>query len=265
MQVPFPISDGATRGRSLVPTAILTDLHANREAMEACLEHARAAGATRFAVLGDLVGYGADPGWVVDAVRALAEAGAPVVRGNHDDAVVGPDHAAMHEAARAAVSWTRNRLDESQRAWLATLPLTAELPGGVLLVHANGWKPGGWEYMDGAFEAQRCLQAVPHRLVLAGHVHEPALYHLGPTGRPAGFMPVPAVPIPLSSQRRWVALPGSLGQPRDGVPAACWAMLDDAARTIVFHRTPYDNAAAAAKVRAAGLPESLALRLETGR
>lgn len=261
MQLPFPLR----RSARIVPTAILTDLHANREALEACLEHARSAGATRFAVLGDLVGYGADPGWVVDTVRALADDGAPVVRGNHDDAVGGADHASMHEAARTAVSWTRGRLDAGQRAWLATLPLTAELPGGVLLVHANAWNPGGWEYVEGAFEAQRCLHAVPHRLVLAGHVHEPALYHLGPTGRPAGFVPVPGVAIPLSSQRRWMALPGSLGQPRDGIAAACWAMLDDAARGIVFHRTPYDNTAAAAKVRACGLPESLALRLETGR
>lgn len=247
-----------------MPTALLTDLHANREALEACLLDARRAGATRFAFLGDLVGYGADPEWVVDTVESLAAEGAPVVQGNHDRAVVDGIVGGMHGIAGQAIAWTRTRLGPGQVDFLRGLPMSAVM-GDALLVHANAWAPSGWEYIESAFEAQRSLRACTQRLVFHGHVHEPALYHVAAHGRPAGFTPVPGVPIPLSMQRRWLAIPGAVGQPRDGIPAACWALLDDRGATLTFFRVPYDNETAARKVRAAGLPESLATRLETGR
>ena len=246
-----------------MPTALLTDLHANREALEACLEHARRIGATRFAVTGDLVGYGADPGWVVHTVMGMVDNGAIVVRGNHDDAAVHGAPGRMRAVAAEAIDWTRAQLSDVQLAFLDSLPLTAQLDD-MLLVHANAWNPGAWEYVDGAFEAGRCLQACTQWLVACGHVHEPALYRTAPGGRMVGFAPVPGVPIPLSSQRRWLVIPGSVGQPRDGISAACWALLDERDATLTFHRVPYDVEAAARKVRAAGLPESLAVRLENG-
>lgn len=246
-----------------MPTAFLTDLHANREAFEACLEHADRAGATRFAITGDLVGYGADPSWVVQRVMRMVADGAIVVRGNHDEAAVHGASGRMRAVAAEAIEWTRSRLNDAERRFLAELPLTARLDD-VLLVHANAWDPGGWEYVEGAFEAARSLQACTQWLVVCGHVHEPALYRTAPGGRSVGFTPVPGVPIPLSAQRRWLAIPGSVGQPRDGIAAACWALLDERDATLTFHRVSYDVEAAARKVRAAGLPESLAVRLENG-
>lgn len=247
----------------IMPTALLTDLHANREALEACLEHTHRVGATRFAITGDLVGYGADPSWVVQTVMRMVADGAVVVRGNHDEAAVHGAPGRMRAVAAEAIDWTRTQLSDAERLFLAELPLTAQLDD-ILLVHANAWDPGGWEYVEGAFEAGRSLQACTQWLTVCGHVHEPALYRTAPGTRTVGFAPVPAVPIPLSAQRRWLAIPGSVGQPRDGVAAACWALFDERDATLTFHRVPYDVEAAARKVRAAGLPESLAVRLENG-
>ena len=127
--------------------AILTDIHANKEAFQACLAHARLLKADRIALLGDLVGYGADPAFAVDTAMALAAAGAIVLKGNHDAAIDGSDEN-MNATARAAIAWTRGRLNDGQRAFLRTLPLTAE-EGEVLYTHANGYSPGGWDYVLG--------------------------------------------------------------------------------------------------------------------
>jgi diadenosine tetraphosphatase ApaH/serine/threonine PP2A family protein phosphatase len=100
--------------------------------------------------------------------------------------------------------------------------------------------------------------------IFSGHVHEQALYHLAPGGTALHFKPVPGVAIPVPSRRRWLAVVGSVGQPRDGNTAACYALFDTVRAVLTFHRVPYGWAAAAAKIRAAGLPEALALRLERG-
>jgi diadenosine tetraphosphatase ApaH/serine/threonine PP2A family protein phosphatase len=108
------------------------------------------------------------------------------------------------------------------------------------------------------------MHATDCRLTFCGHMHVPALYHLSEIGKAGDFAPTPGTAVPLSEQRRWLAVPGSAGQPRDGDPAACYAMFDTAARTLAFHRVPYDHDGAAAKVRAAGLPAVLAERLIHG-
>jgi len=243
--------------------ALLTDLHANLEALEAVLEHARGQGAEHFAFLGDLVGYGADPGPVVDRVQAAVAAGALALKGNHDEAAVqGPQPTMRADAARA-VRWTRDHLSSEQLAFLAGLPLTVER-GDRLFVHASAVDPPHWMYVLSAIDAGHSLRAVAAREVFSGHTHTPALYHLGPEGTVAGFQPVPGTPIKLSALRRWLVIPGSVGQPRDGNPAACYAMLDEAADVLVFYRVPYDAERAARKIRAAGLPGDLGARLELG-
>lgn len=243
--------------------ALLADVHANLEALEACLAHARAHSAERFAFLGDVVGYGADPGPVVDAVAALVREGALAVRGNHDDAVVEGDAGLMHRAAGEVVAWTRERLDDGQRAFLASLPLVAR-EEGTFLVHGSPEAPERWIYVTDPLRAEQALAAAdPAPWVLVGHVHEPVLYTPG-AARPVPLRPVPGVALPVPPRRRWLAVVGSAGQPRDGNTAACYAMLDTAAATFTLHRVPYDWRRAAAKVRAAGLPPSLARRLERG-
>jgi len=169
----------------------------------------------------------------------------------------------MSEDAQSVVAWTRSRLTPTQRAYLAGLPLTCERVES-LYVHANAWKPEGWEYIASATAARRSLEATRGRLTFCGHVHAPTLYHWGATGLVAAFTPIAGVGIPLGAQRRWLAVLGSVGQPRDGNPAASYAIHDEERKQLTFYRVPFDVQTAARKILDAGLPEWLAARLETG-
>jgi diadenosine tetraphosphatase ApaH/serine/threonine PP2A family protein phosphatase len=245
-------------------TAFLTDLHANREAVEAVLADARRRGFDRIALLGDFVGYGPDPGWVVDLARELVAEGAVAVLGNHDAAVVEGPRPTMRADVMEVVAWTRAQLDPAQLAVLAGLPLT-QTRGDVLHTHANAWEPGGWAYVEGREEAARSLRATACRLTFCGHIHQPRLYHLSGTGKVADFVPTAGVAVPLLANRRWLVIPGAVGQPRDGNPAACYAIHDDAQSTVTFLRVPYDHDATRARMRALGLPDAFADRLARGQ
>ena len=242
--------------------AILSDTHANLEALRACLAHAQQQGAQRHAFLGDLVGYGADPHAVLDIVSAHAARGAIVVRGNHDDAALGGLCADMNFVAREAAIWTRQRLTTAERDFLAALPYAVEQENR-LFVHASADVPTAWEYVVSTAAATRSLAATGAGIVFVGHVHHAMLYFSTREGC-AAFVPQPGAPITLSPGRRWLAIAGAVGQPRDGNPAAAYLMLDVAQNLLTHFRVPYDWTRAAAKIRAAGLPESLARRLETG-
>lgn len=255
------------RGVSPMRFAILADLHANRQALEACLDHAGTQRADRLVFLGDLVGYGADPSWVVRRVRELAGAGqrpALVLRGNHDEAVARLDAAGMNAAAAAVIPWHHAQLSEEERRFLGALPLEIEAEG-VHLVHADPSDPARWAYIADAETARPRLEESRSWLTVCGHVHAPMLYGLTATAKLAAFRPPPGSPVPLLRARRWLAVMGAVGQPRDGDPAACYAILDTAAAECTWHRVPYDAERAAAAIRAAGLPERLAARLLEGR
>jgi diadenosine tetraphosphatase ApaH/serine/threonine PP2A family protein phosphatase len=243
--------------------AILSDIHANREAFEACLADAERRGAQRMVLLGDIVGYGAEPGWAVARVRELVAAGAVVIKGNHDEAAVA-DRGGMTSAAAAAAAWTRDVLDAEAKRFLDLLPMEVE-EEDRLYVHAGAEHPTMWQYVRDAEDARRSLDAVRARVVLCGHTHVPKLFGLTAAAKIVSHTPVAEVAVPLTRPRRWLAVVGAVGQPRDGEPAAAYAMLDAAANTIATIRVPYDAAAAAEKIRAAGLPEILATRLLKGR
>lgn len=243
--------------------AILSDLHANREAVSACLENAATLGANQYAFLGDLVGYGADPAWVVETVISYSQRGAIVVYGNHDEAVIRHEANQMNPEALLAVEWTRNQLDASHLDFLGSLPLSVER-NDVLYLHASASNPPLWEYITDTLEAVRSMHATRCRITFCGHVHEPMLYNLSPTGKAAMFSPAPGYSIPLSAHRRWLAIPGSAGQPRDRNPAACYALFDDVHGELTYLRVPYDHQAAAGKIHAAGLPPQFGSRLELG-
>jgi diadenosine tetraphosphatase ApaH/serine/threonine PP2A family protein phosphatase len=242
--------------------ALMTDIHGNREALEACLDHAAQNGVGRYVFLGDYAGYGADPGWVIDTVQARVERGAAAVLGNHDAAVL-TDSEDMNDAAAAAIAWTRTQLDARQRAFLAGLPLAIE-EKDRLYVHASGFEPDQWHYVDELYAAAKSLMATRAHATFCGHTHVPALFHMSMTGKFASFDPVDRVDIPLTRQRRWLAVIGSVGQPRDRDPAACYAVLDDERDLLTYVRVPYDIETAAKKIRAAGLPLSLSARLFEG-
>jgi diadenosine tetraphosphatase ApaH/serine/threonine PP2A family protein phosphatase len=243
--------------------ALLADIHANREALEACLAHARSRGAGRFVFLGDYVGYGADPAWTVATVMAHVEQGAVAVLGNHDHAVADTSET-MTEAARIAMQWTRGELAAAARQFLAALPASAA-DEDRLYRHAAGTPPKRWTYVRDRDDARQSMGTSAARVTLMGHTHVPALFGQAASGKMDHLRPTSGVAVPLLPRRRWVAVLGSVGQPRDGNPAAAYALLDTATAEIVFERVPYDVDAAAAKIRRAGLPESLAARLARGR
>jgi diadenosine tetraphosphatase ApaH/serine/threonine PP2A family protein phosphatase len=243
--------------------AILTDIHGNREALEACLAHAERQPIDRYVFLGDLVGYGADPGFVVDTVQDFAARGAIALLGNHDSGAIGnPER--MNDEATAAIEWTRRQLTAGQRDFLKSLPLTAA-DGDRLYVHASAASPAAWDYVLDERAAARCLTASEAAITFCGHTHLPALFHMTASARIAAFDPDADVAIPLTPQRRWVAVIGAVGQPRDRNPAACFALYDDGPRTLTYVRVPYDVDTAARKIREAGLPPFLAARLAWGR
>lgn len=244
--------------------AVLTDLHANREALAACLEHAQQRHAERYAFLGDLVGYGADPGWVVNTVMEYAERGALVVMGNHDAAVAQAQHDQMHSEARQAIAWTHTQLNPTQLHFLQNLPLSVEAHG-CMFVHASAAAPAQWEYIMGTLEAARSMHATACRITFCGHVHIPSLYNLSGTGKVSAFLPNGDSSIPLGTQRHWLVIPGAVGQPRDGNPAACYAMFNTETNELTYYRVPYDCETAAAKIFAAGLPVNFSRRLLAGK
>jgi diadenosine tetraphosphatase ApaH/serine/threonine PP2A family protein phosphatase len=246
-----------------VLTALLSDIHGNREALEACLADARTHPIDRYAFLGDYVGYGADPGFVLDTVAEHVARGAIAVFGNHDAAACGAVERMTAHAAEAA-AWTAGQLTPAQIDFLQTLPLSVR-DGDILYVHASAGEPRRFRYITDESAAGESLLATDAQVTFCGHTHVPALYHLSVTGKIAYFDPTEGVAIPLSRHRRWLAVIGAVGQPRDHDPAACYGLFDEAARTLTYVRVPYDTERAAAKIRAAGLPEFLAARLAWGR
>jgi len=238
--------------------AILSDVHANLEALAAVLDDATARGAERLWCLGDSVGYGPDPAAVLAILRGRD---ALIVAGNHDLVACGRmDVDDFNPAAAAAALWTRDILDESDRAFLASLPLVTS-SGDFTLVHGTLRHPE-WEYLLAPEQAAAhfALQQTPYSLV--GHTHLPMVAREDADG-PKMARLAAGQTVPLGPQRL-ILNPGGAGQPRDGDPTAPYMLYDAGAASIALHRVPYDFATTGRKIRAIGLPEPLAARLERG-
>ena len=242
--------------------ALFSDIHANREAFAACLQDADRRGHDRIVILGDVVGYGPDPLWCTHKVMELQAQGAVVLRGNHDAALSeGTDH--MNDTARAALEWTAQQLDADAIRYLTHLP-HQHREDDRLYVHANGWAPELWDYINGPREAERSMRLTDARLTLCGHTHVPQLYHMTPKRPAAAFTPLAGRPIPFSPLRQYLVVVGAVGQPRDASPAAAWSLLDLKKRDYTQYRVSYEVDETAKKIRAAHLPERLAKRLLVG-
>jgi diadenosine tetraphosphatase ApaH/serine/threonine PP2A family protein phosphatase len=243
-------------------TALFADVHSNLAALDACLRHAREQGAQQFAFLGDLVGYGPDPGAVIDSVRSVPES--IVVKGNHDDAIENePKTRDLNDAAYDVIAWTRNALNSEQRGFLSSLPLVVR-KDDVCYVHSSANQPARWEYIGTNTAARESMDAAATSYVFSGHVHEQVLYFKTQSGKTAPFRPISGSPVPVPPHRNWLAIVGSVGQPRDGNPAAAYAMFDSGSEVMTFFRIPYDHLETARRMRAARLPEMLAERIERG-
>ena len=253
---------------------IISDIHANLEALEATLA---AAGAyDKALVLGDLVGYGADPNAVIDRVRGLTDV--TIIRGNHDKVGAGiEDVEGFNHLARHAIAWTAATLTPDNRTWLAALPQgPVIIDQGVEICHGTPFDEDVYVFDD--LDALRGLRAARRPLCLFGHTHVPAVFQLAdPTPdadgrfRSEGELDVMAVPrgndfrVNLAERARYLINCGAVGQPRDGDPRAAFGFYDTEARAVTMIRAAYDVAGAQAKIIGAGLPEVLAQRLAVGR
>lgn len=242
--------------------AILTDIHANREAYEAVLADAALRGLTQIGILGDIVGYGPDPVWCTEKTMELVAAGAFCIKGNHDSAVSTTTEQLNVTALRAMI-WTRSVLEDRHKAFLADLPMTHALDD-ILFVHASANDPSDWIYVTSESSAMPSFRVSKARVILVGHRHIPALYSCDASGRVKEQKVPPGMPAPLIRSRRWLAVVGAVGQPRDGVAQAGYAILDTDTNELTFRRVAYDVQKTVAKLRAQGLPESLAMRLNWG-
>jgi diadenosine tetraphosphatase ApaH/serine/threonine PP2A family protein phosphatase len=236
--------------------AVVSDVHSNLAALDAVIE---AAGTVDgWWQLGDVVGYGPDPDAVVERLRTL---GATGVQGNHDAAALGgPEIDWFNPDARRAMEWTRTAIGPATRAWLAALRPTL-LDGDRTLVHGSPRDPI-WEYVTSVPVARANLNALTTRLALHGHTHIPVAW-IEDDGSIEVVSPGDGSVLALRG-RRALLNPGSVGQPRDGDPRAAFMVLDTAADTVTWRRVAYDVAAVQAAMREAGLPPSLAARLDAG-
>ncbi len=238
---------------------ILSDLHANLQALDAVLQDAADVGYDQTVVLGDLVGYGADPGDVID--RALELEPAALIRGNHDKVCAGlepPDQ--FNDAARLAIEWTRTVLSPRHLEILAALPEGPhELAEGITICHGAPFDEDYYLLAPG--DARRAAASATGTLCLFGHTHMPAMYVVRPSTT-RFLKPRGEIPLPLG---RLVINAGAVGQPRDGDARAAYGVLDTSARVMIFRRVEYDVETAQARIRGAGLPDWLADRLEIGR
>jgi diadenosine tetraphosphatase ApaH/serine/threonine PP2A family protein phosphatase len=237
--------------------AVLSDVHGNMQAMRAVADSLRSTSLDAAVCLGDVVGYGADPGEVVAAVRDLCEV---VVVGNHDAAAASDDHGfSFNEWAREAILWTRGELTAEQRSYLAALPLEAAHEG-ALLVHSSPSNPAAWPYVVARRHARIAFKAFDERLCFVGHTHEPAFYVWD--GRDARVGELPK--LTMEDGSRYIVNVGSVGQPRDGDPRAAYGVVDTEVGTVEIRRVEYDAELAGRRIVEAGLPVFLAERLTHG-
>lgn len=239
---------------------VVSDLHANLEALEATL--ASAGPHDGILVLGDLVGYGADPNAVIERIRKLPAT--TIIRGNHDKVGAGIENVeAFNHLAKQAIAWTTATLTPSNRTWLAALPAgPRNVDPLVQICHGSPFDEDVYIFDD--LDARRALLVTERTLCLFGHTHVPAVYKFDTELRPLG-PPRGEFRLSFEANAKYLVNCGAVGQPRDGDPRAAFGTLDTDARTLTVMRVPYDVAAAQAKIIAAGLPEVLAQRLAIGR
>jgi predicted phosphodiesterase len=238
---------------------ILSDLHGNLQALEAVLMDALTVGYDQTVVLGDLVGYGADPIEVID--RTIALDPVLLIRGNHDKVAAGLEPSVLfNDAARVAIEWTRSVLQPRHVQYLAGLPKgPRRLADGITICHGALFDED--YYVLTPRDAERAAAEFGGTLCLFGHTHVPAVYTVTGGRIDQG---APEGDVSWRSGRRLINV-GSVGQPRDGDPRAAYGILDMTTGLLTFRRVGYDIEGAQARIKRAGLPDWLGDRLELGR
>lgn len=256
--------------------ALLSDIHSNYEAFSAVAADIVSQNVDGVCILGDIIGYGADPSPVLSGVMAmfgcggstlsrdfaeLAGLGKAIVLGNHDAVAFKEEVVrSFNPRAWAVAEWTKERLTEEEKQFLAGLPLTAEIEGATL-VHSSPEAPADFGYILGAADARIALENSDDGLVFIGHTHRPVVYEFDGEMRVIQF----SGDIALQKGARYIINIGSVGQPRDRDNRAAYLLWDTERNTLRLQRVEYDIEAAANKIIAAGLPKELGERLYVGR
>jgi diadenosine tetraphosphatase ApaH/serine/threonine PP2A family protein phosphatase len=243
---------------------VLTDIHANLEALDAAIADARTRGYDRTLVLGDLVGYGADPNAVIERIRSLKPAA--IVRGNHDKVACGLEQAdGFNAVAKSAARWTLDVLIPEYREWLAALPEgPIDVDETVQICHGSPFDEDA--YIFDELDALRALKIASRPLCLFGHTHYPVTFELSAEAFDSiGPSAAAESVLAMAPGTKYLMNPGSVGQPRDGDPRAAYAIVDTTRSCVELMRLKYPVEEAQAKVIRAGLPEVLAQRLAMGR
>ena len=237
--------------------AILSDIHANLEALEAVLADAKAQSCTHFICLGDVVGYNANPS---ECVKIIQDLECPVVKGNHDEqASIAASTEGFNELAEEAIGWTRDHLSAEDKVWLADLRLTRQVRD-FSIVHATLDTPGQWGYVFNDLDAAASFTYQHTSLCFFGHTHWPTAFV-----RDDNVRRIPVGQIMLTPGKRYFINGGSVGQPRDRDWRAAYSILHTDRQVVEQRRVKYDLETAQNKIRAAGLPDRLADRLAVGR
>ncbi|MCU1385522.1 MAG: hypothetical protein JWL71_4219 [Acidobacteria bacterium] len=243
---------------------VLTDIHANLEALETCLVDATGRGFAETLVLGDLVGYGADPNAVVERIQSLHPTA--IVRGNHDKVACGLEQAeGFNAVAKSAAKWTLDVLKPAYRQWLAALPEgPIDVDDTVEICHGSPFDEDA--YIFDELDAVRALKVSNRPLCLFGHTHYPVTFELSNDAfDTVGSTAAAQTQVQMTPGGKYLINPGSVGQPRDGDPRAAYAIVDTNARRVELYRIRYAVEEAQTKVINAGLPDVLAQRLAVGR
>jgi len=243
--------------------ALLSDIHSNLEALDAVLDDAQGRGVHRYTCLGDMVGYGANPNECIERLRSLPNIN--FILGNHDAAatwISSPYN--MNKEAVDAIMWTMAQLAAENAAFLKRLRPTFGM-GNLLFAHANPYNPMAWRYVNNRKYAVRSFNSNKARLVFIGHTHLPEVIIKHGWFR-IDFEPYAnSCTVDVSRSGRMIVNCGSIGQPRDKNPSACYLIYDTRRETVDFVRVPYNHERAAGKIHAAGLPGIMARRLAKGR
>jgi predicted phosphodiesterase len=242
---------------------ILSDMHANWDAFETVLRRARRKRFEAVLVLGDLVGYGAAPNQVVDAVRQMGSR-LFTVRGNHDKVVAGIDSGGnFNQTALTAAQWTTGRLTPGNLRYVRELPQgPIEVEEGLAICHGSPLDEDTYVFSD--VDAWEIFSRFDMPVTFFGHTHIPSLFWL--EGRMLGVKALRGTSgrIALSPGGRYLINPGSIGQPRDRDPRASYMIYDSKKRVVHWYRIPYPIGSAQSRIRKAGLPNNLAERLAIG-
>lgn len=238
--------------------AILSDIHGNLDALEAVLKHTQTVGCSHFVCLGDVVGYGPNPKECLEIIRGLD---CPIVIGNHDEyCATAQELTGFNPMAADGIRWTRAQLSDEEKEWLRSLKYIRRVES-FTIVHATLDLPEKWAYVFDKLAAAASFNYQHTAVCFNGHTHIPIAFVRGDKGIQGGLY----TKIKIEIARKYFINCGSIGQPRDHNPRAAYVTFDLLNNLIELHRVDYDLTRTQKKLRAAGLPESLAQRLEHGR